>query len=155
PLERALKNKTGANRFQSMGEKARRDVTQREKEVRTYQKERQIRETRRQNVPEEKASKKPEPNRETFSRSPVRDRTNRKTDRKTSPPAMYRAPKPNLDVEPLQRDLSRSSDPSPKGESRGDASKVRQQQSRDKTRKSGDNEGQSEDRRQKSDGRQP
>jgi hypothetical protein len=57
---------------------------------------------------EEKASKISEPNKEKFSRSPIMYRSNKKVDRKKSPPEHYRAPKPNPNVEPLEREYGRS-----------------------------------------------
>jgi hypothetical protein len=152
PLDRAVKNKAGAHRFQPLSEKERRDFTQQEKEVRTYQEERQNRETQGQKILEEKASKKPEPNVEKFSRSPIMDRSNEKPDRRKAPPARYITPKPNPNVEPLQRGhgLSRSWDNSQKSEEGVRKSEeVRGQRSMDKDQKSWDRGGQSEDRRQR------
>jgi len=157
PLDRAGKSKTSsAYRFKPLSEKERREFSQREKEVRTYQRERQSRETQRQNMPEEKASKKPGPNKEKFSRSPIMDRSNEKADRKKALPARYKAPKPNPDVEPLQRkdDLSRSWNKSQKSEDRGQKSEVRGQRSMDNIQKSGNKGGRSEERMQKSNDRQ-
>ncbi|MFH1082988.1 MAG: hypothetical protein V1751_06320 [Pseudomonadota bacterium] len=156
PLDRAGKTKAGAYRFQPLSEKKRREFSQREKEVRTYQKERQSRETQRQNMPEEKASKKPETNKEKFSRSPIMDRSNGKADRKKAPPAQYKAPKPNPNVEPLQRkyDSSRSWDKSQESEDREQKSEVRGERSMDKVQKPGNRGGRSEDHMQKSNDRQ-
>jgi hypothetical protein len=152
PLDRAGKTKAGVYRFKPLSEKERREFSQREKEVRTYQKERQSRETQRQNMLEEKAPKKPEPNKDKFSRSPIMDRSNEKAGLKKAPPARYKAPKPNPNVEPLQReyDLSRSRDKSQKSEDRGQKSEVRGQRSMDNVQKSGNRGGLSEDRMQKS-----
>jgi hypothetical protein len=118
PLDPAQKTKAGAYRFRPLNEKERREFSQREKEVRTYQKERQSRETQRQNMPAQKALNKPAPNKETFSRSPIMDRSGQKADRKKAPPALYKGPKPNPNVEPLERkyDLSRPWDRSQKSE---------------------------------------
>jgi len=149
PLNRAGKTKAGAYRFKSMNEKERKDFLHQEKAVQTYQKERQIRETQRQYKLEEKASIKPTPNKEIFSRSPIMDRSNKKADRKKAPPALYRTPKPNPDVEPLQRndDLSRPWNKSQKSE-------VRTQQSMDNMQESRNKRGRSEDRMQKFNDRQ-
>jgi hypothetical protein len=132
PLDRAGKTKASAYRFKPLSEKKRKEFSQREKEVRTYRKERQRRETQRRNIPEEKASKKPGPNKEKYFRSPIIDRSNRKADRKKVPPAWYKAPKPNPDVEPLQRkdDLSRSWKKSRKSGDRGQRPEVRRQKSK-------------------------
>jgi len=156
PLNHAGKTKASAYRFQPLREKARREFSQREKEVRAYQKERQSRETQRQNMPEEKASKKPGPNKEKFSRSPIMGRSNQKADRKNVPPALYKAPKPNPNVEPLERkyDLSRPWDKSQKSKDREQKSEVRGMRSMDKVQKSGDRGEWLEDRMQKSNDRQ-
>ena len=107
-------------------------------------------------MPEEKASKKPVPNKEKFSRSPIMDRANPKVDRKKAPPAQYKTPKTNLNVEPLQREkgLSRSRDKSQKSEDKEQKSEVSGQRSMDKGQKSGDSGERLEDSRQKSDDRQ-
>jgi len=156
PLDRIGKTKASTYRFKPLSEKERREFSQREKEVRTYQKERQSRETQRQNKPEEKASKKPAPNKEKFSRSPIMDKSNQKADRKKAPPAQYKAPKPNPDVEPLQRkdDLSRSWNKFRKSEDRGQKSAIRGQRSMGKVQESRNKGGWSEDRMQKSNDRQ-
>jgi hypothetical protein len=59
---------------------------------------------------EQRASKRVGPNKDKISRSPIMDRSNEKVRRKKAPPARYRAPKPNTNIEPLERkyDLSRS-----------------------------------------------
>ncbi len=156
PLDRTGKTKASVNRFKPLSEKDRREFSQREKAVRTYRNERQSRETQLQNMPAEKASKKPAPNKEKFSRSPIMDRSNQKADRKKAPPALFKAPKPNPNVEPLQRenDLSRPWNKSQKSEDRGQKTEVRGQRSMDKAQESGNKGGRSEDRRQKSNDRQ-
>jgi hypothetical protein len=156
PLDRAGKPKASAYRFQPLNEKERREFSQREKEVRTYQQVRQSRETQRENTLEEKVSNKPGPNKEKFSRSPIMDRSNQKVDRKKAPPAQYKAPKPNPNVEPLQRknDLSRSWNKSQNSENREPKSEIRGQRSMNKDQKSGNRGGSSEDRMQKSNDRQ-
>ncbi len=156
PLERAGKTKASAYRFQPLSEKERREFSQREKEVRTYQKERQSRETRPQNILEEKASRKPRPNKEEFSRSPIVDRSNEKADQKKAPPARYKAPKLNPNVEPLERryDLSRSWDKSQKSEEGGQGSGVSTHRSIDNVQESGNRGGRWEDRTHKSNDRQ-
>jgi hypothetical protein len=152
PLDRAGKTKASVYRFKPLSEKERRKFLQRKKEVRTYRKERQSRETRQQNMLEENASKKPRPDKEKFSRSPIMNRSSEKADRKKVPPARYKAPKPNPNVEPLKRkyDLSRSWEKSQKSEERGQKSEVGGKRSRDEVQKSGNKGGQSEDRMQKS-----
>jgi hypothetical protein len=152
PLIRAGNTKAGAYHFKSLSEKERKEFLQREKEVNTYQMDRQSRETRRQNELEVNASTKP--NRERFSRSPIMDRSNKKADRKKAPPAQYNAPKPNPDVEPLQRkdDLSRSWNWSPNPEDRGRESEPRGQ--RDKIQESKNKGGRWEDRMEKFNDRQ-
>jgi len=126
PINRAGKTKAGAYRFKLLSEKERREFSKREKEVRTYRKKRRGQETQRQYMLEERASKKPESNKEKFSRSPIMYRSNEKADRKKGPPARYKAPKPNPDVEPLQRkyDSSRSWNNSRKSEDRRQKSEV-------------------------------
>ncbi|MEE8480479.1 MAG: hypothetical protein V3T59_04480 [Desulfobacterales bacterium] len=127
PIDRAGKTKAGAYRFKLLSEKERREFSQREKEVRTYRKKRQVREAQRQYMLEKRVSKKPEPNKEKFSRSPIMYRSNEKANRKKAPPARYKPPKPNPDVEPLQRkyDLSRSWNKSRKSEDIGQKSVVK------------------------------
>jgi len=152
PLDRAGKAKANVYRFKPLNEKERREFSQREKEVRQYQKERQSREIQRQIRLEEKASKKPEPNKEKFFRSPIMDRSNGKADRRKAPPVQYKAPKPNPDVEPLQRSGSRHM--SNRLEDRGQKQETRTHQSMDKPQKTGDKGWWSEDRMQKSTDRQ-
>jgi hypothetical protein len=156
PLIRADKTKAGAYRFKPLSEKEQREFSQREREVRTYQKERQRRETMRKYKLDEKASKTPRPNKEIFSRSPIMDRSNENADRKKAPPAQYNAPEPNLDVEPLQRkdDLSHSWNESQKLEDRRRMPEVRRQQAMDKIQESKNKGGRSVDRMQKFNDRQ-
>ncbi len=118
PLDRVGKTKKGTHRFKSMNEKERKQFLQQKKEVRTYRQERQRRETQRQNLPNERGLQKSEPNKEKFSRSPVMDRSNEKVERKKVPPTRYKAPKPNPNVEPLERkyDSSRFQEKSRKSE---------------------------------------
>jgi hypothetical protein len=102
-------------------------------------------------MPAQKALKKPEPNKERLSRSPIIDRSNKKAIRKKAPPVQQKLPKPNPNVEPLmrQKDLSRSPDKSQKsgvGEQKPEVRGVRQM---DKVKKSGNREGQLEARMQK------
>ena len=68
PIDRAGKTKASAYRFKPLSEKERKELSQRGKEVRTYQNERRSRETQRLNIPEEKASKRPGPDKENFLR---------------------------------------------------------------------------------------
>ena len=156
PLDRSGKTKASAYPLKALSEKERRDFLQREKEVRTYQKERQSRETQRQNVPEEKGSRKPEPNKEKFSRSPITDRSSERPVGKKAAPARYKAPEPNPNVEPLERgyDLSRSRGRPQKAEDRGQQPEVGGQRSMDRVQKSGNRGGLSKDRIQKSNNRQ-
>jgi hypothetical protein len=153
PMDPAGKTKGGTYRFKPLNEKERREFTQREREVRTYQRERQSQETQRQKLPQEMAQKNQEPNKEKLSRSPIMDRTSPKKDRKKAPPAVYKTPQPNPNVEPLQRDkgLSRSSDRSQPQKSRdkGQKSEVSGQRSMDKGLKSEDSGEGPEDSRQR------
>jgi hypothetical protein len=100
-------------------------------------------------MPKKKTPRKPALNKEKFSRSPIMDRSNKKANRKKAPPVRYKAPKPNPDVEPLQRkdNLSRSWNKSQKSEGRAQKSEVRIRKFRNK-------KGRSESHMQKSDGRQ-
>ena len=156
PLSRAEKTKVGAYRFKSLNEKERKEFLHRDKALQTYQKERQSRKTQRQNKIEEKASIKPTPNKEIFSRSPIMDRSNKKANRKKAPPALYKTPKPNPDVEPLQRndDLSRRWYKSQESGDRVQKSEVWTQRSMDNLQESRSKGGWSEDRMQKFNGRQ-
>jgi len=155
-IDRAGKTTAGAYHFKPLSEKERTVFSQREKAVRTYQKERQHRETQGQTTLGEKVSKKPAPNKEKFSRSPIMDRSSQKSGRRNAPPAQYKAPKPNPNVEPLQRkhDLSGSWNRSLKSEDRGQKPEIRGQRSMDKSHESGNERGPSQDRMQKSNGKQ-
>lgn len=137
-LDSARKTKFSAYRFQPLSKKERREFSKREKEVRTYQKQRQSRETQRQNMLEEKASKRQRPNKEKFYRSPIMDRSNKKATRKKALPALHKAPKTNPNVEPLQREygLSRSRYKSQKSKNRAQKSEVWEQRSMDNDQKS-------------------
>jgi hypothetical protein len=156
PLDPDRKTKAIASRFRPLSERERREFTQREKEVRTYQKERQGRETQRLNMPVQKALEKPEPNKEKFSRSPIMDRSNKKAIREKAPPTQQKLPKPNPNVEPLmrQKDLPRSPDKSQKSGDREQRSEVRGVRPMDKVKKSGDRDEQLEDHMQKSNNKQ-
>ena len=154
PLGHAWKSKDRAYRFKPLSEKERGKFSQQEKEVRSYQRQRRRQETQRQNMLEEKASKKTGLNKEKFSRSPIIDRSSQKKDRKKAPPARYKAPKPNPNVEPLQRDLSRSWKRPQKSGDREKKVKVRNQRSMQKLKKSENRGGWVDNRRQKSNNRQ-
>ncbi|UCH21000.1 MAG: YXWGXW repeat-containing protein [Deltaproteobacteria bacterium] len=166
PLDRVGKTKASANRFKPLSEKGRREFPHRKKKVRTFENERESRDTQRLSMLAEKASKKPEPNKEKFSRSPVRDRANEKADRKKAPPARYKVPKPNPNINPLKRkyDLSPSWGKSQKSEDRGQTSaafasrlqrakQVEGQISVDNVQNSGNRGGLLEDRMPKSNNR--
>jgi hypothetical protein len=156
PLDPDRKTKAIASRFRPLSERERREFTQREKEVRTYQKEHQSRETQRQNMPTQKALKKPEPNKERFSRSPIMDRSNQKAIRKKAPPTQQKLPKPNPNVEPLmrQKDLSRSWDKPQKSGVKEQKPGVRGVRPTGKVKKSGDRDEQLEARMHKPNDRQ-
>jgi len=157
PLEHARKPKATTYRFHPLNEKERRQFSQREKNVRTFQKERQNRETLRHRMPVEKASKAPGPNKEKFSRSPIMDRSSGKARRKKAPPALYRSPQPNPDIEPLQRedDVSRFRDRSQRAESRARMPADREPGSRGRARESGGRSERLEERMQNFNDRQP
>jgi len=156
PLDRSGKATAGVYRFKPLSEKERKAFSQREKAVRTYQKERQHRETPQQNRMDSYVSKKPVPNKVKFSRSPIMDRSGGKSGRKKAPPAQYKAPKPNPDVEPLQRkhDLSGSWNRSLKSENKGRKPEIRERRLMDNPRQSGDKDRPSQNRLQKSNDRQ-
>jgi hypothetical protein len=156
PLDPDRKTKAIAHRFRPLSERERREFTQREKEVRTYQKERQSREAQQRNMPAQKALKKPQPNKEKFSRSPIVDRSNEKAIRKKAAPARQKLPKPNPNVEPLMRkkDLSSARDKSQKSGDREQKSEVRGMRSMDTVKKSGHRDGQVEARTHKPNDRQ-
>jgi WXXGXW repeat (2 copies) len=156
PLEGTGKTKASVYRFKPLSKKERRKFSQQEKKVRTYRKERQSRKTQQRNMPEKKASIKPGLNKEKFSRSPIMDRSNQKADRKKAPPARYKAPKPNLDVEYMKRknNLSRSWNKSQKSEGRGRKSGVRRQRSTNKVQELRNKGGQSRNRIKKGNDRQ-
>jgi hypothetical protein len=103
PLDRAVKNKVSSYHLKRISKKDQSVFIKREREVRTYQRKRQDREIQGPRIVEEKASKISGPSKEKFSRSPIMDRSYKKKDRKKSPPR-YRVPKPNPDVEPLERE---------------------------------------------------
>jgi hypothetical protein len=153
PLNRSINTKVGVYRFKSLNKKERKEFLQRDKALQTYQRERQNRETQWQNKLKGKASITPKPNKEKFSRSPIVDRPNKKTHLRKTPPALYRAPKPNPNVEPLQRndDLSRQWNRSHKSEDRVQRPGVRTKQSMDNIQESRNKRGWSEGRMQNSD----
>ncbi|MEJ2657016.1 MAG: YXWGXW repeat-containing protein [Desulfobacterales bacterium] len=152
PIDRVVKTKPGAYRFKPLSEKDRKEFSQKEREIRTYQNTRQSREAQRQNKAREKASKKSEPNKERFFRSPIMDRSNEIRVRKKVPPPQYRVPKPNPDVEPLRRtyDLSIPRSKPQVTENKGQKTEARRQRSIDRDRESGNKGGRSEGRMQKS-----
>jgi len=156
PLNRSVDNKVGVYRFKSLNEKERKEFLHQDKALQTYQMKRQSRETQWQNKLKGKASIKPKPDIEIYSRSPIMDRPKKKTDLKKAPPALYMAPKPNPDVEPLMRnnDLSRSWNRSRKSEDREQKSRVRAKQSMDNIQKSRIKRGWSEGRMQNFDANQ-
>jgi hypothetical protein len=156
PLDHAGKTKGIAYRFQTLSERERKGFRQREKEVRTYQKERQSREIQRQNMPAPRALKKPEPDKERLSRSPIMDRSHEKAIRKNAPPWWQWLPKPNSNIDPLmrQKNLSRSWDKSQKSGDKEQKTKVRGMRSMDKVKKSEHGDRHLEDRMWKSNGRQ-
>jgi len=181
--DHAPKTGSGGYRPQVLNDNERRELTQRGKEVRTYQRERQIRETRIPNKVEEKASQKPEPdkgklskpavigkpelkkkpqiretrapslpddklqkkpgsNKEKFSKSPIIDKSDSKKNEK-KPPVQFQAPKPNPDVEPLQRGhlSSRSQAGSQQSGNSEQKTEVGGRQSMEKVRESDDQRG--------------
>ena len=146
PLNRSINTKVGVYRFKSLNEKERKEFLQRDKALQTYQKKRQSQETQWQNKLKGKTSITPKPNKEIFSRSPIMDRPNKKADLRKTPPAFYRAPKPNANVEPLQRndDLSRPWNRSQKSEDRVQRSGVKTKQSMDNIQESRNKRGWSE-----------
>lgn len=163
PLNRAVRTKVGAFRFHPLRERERREFSRREKEVRTYERERQSRETQHRNMLEPGASRGPGPNRERFSRSPIMDRSSQRVHRRNSPPALYRAPRTNPGVEPLERrhDRSPAWGGSQRRQERGRQSEVRRGHSRENFQRSGerreragDRGGSSKDRRKRPDSRQ-
>jgi hypothetical protein len=156
PLNRSINTKVDVYRFKSLNKKERKEFLQRDKALQIYQKQRQSRETQWQNKLRGKASITPKPNKEKFSRSPIMDRPNKKADRRKMPPALYRAPKPNPDVEPLMRnnDRSRSWNRSQKSEDRVQRSGVRAKQSMDNIQESRNKGGWPEGRMQNSDASQ-
>ncbi len=156
PLNRAGKTMGGVYRFKPLSEKQRKESSRREKEVRTYQKERQSREIQRRTVPEDKVSRRPRSDKEKFSKSPIMDRSDQRTRRRKAPPARYKAPKTNPDVEPLQRrnDLLRSRDKPQKSKDTQRNSGVRRQRSTDEGRKSGNQGRQLQNRTQYENDRQ-
>jgi hypothetical protein len=147
PLNRAGKTKAGPYTFKPLTQKDRREFSQREKELRTYQRERESRETQPLRMLEERGPRKPEPNRERFSRSPIWDRSNLKRGGRQGPPARYRAPEPNPNVEPLERNygLSRSRGRSPGAENREQKPQIWDQRALNNLQKSGERGGRSEE----------
>ena len=156
PLNSSVDTKAGTYRFKSLKEKERKEFLHQEKAVQVYQKKRESRETQWQYKQKENTSIKPNPNKEVFSRSPIMDRPNKNADRKKAPPALYKAPKPNPDVEPLQRndDLSRPWNRSQESEDRRQKSEVKTKRSMDNMQGSRNKGGRSEDHMQKFNDRQ-
>jgi len=134
PFDHVGKNKASVYRFKPLSEKERKKFLQQKKDVHIYQEKRQSREARQHNMLDKNVSKKPGPNKENFFRSPIIDK---KTDRKKAPPARYKAPKLNSNVEPLRRkyNLPRSLEESHKSEKRGQKKEVGEKLSIDDVQK--------------------
>ena len=90
-------------RFTPLKPNEQKELSNRVKEIRIYRKERQDREVSRRITPVKRVEKKPEPDKEKLSKSPIRDRSRIETGRKKAPPARVRPPKPNPNVEPLEK----------------------------------------------------
>jgi hypothetical protein len=156
PLNRSVNTKVGVYRFKSLNEKERKEFLQRDKALQTYQRKRQSQETQWHNKLRKNTSIKPKPDIEIFSRSPIMDRPNKKAHQRKTPPAFYRAPKPNPDVEPLMRNNnpSRPWNRSQKSEDRVQRQGVRAKQSMDNIQESRNKRGWRQDHMQKFDTRQ-
>jgi hypothetical protein len=155
-LNRAGQNKARAYLFQPLSKKERRRFSRRGKEVRTYQKVRQIRETQRLDRLKEKALKQHRPSRETFPRSPILDRSIKKAYRKKALSRRSKVPRPKPNVVPLRRKygLSRTWDRSQKSIGRVQSAGVRGKRSMHNVQKPGHRRGLSESRTRKSNNRQ-
>jgi hypothetical protein len=103
PFDLVTKSKDSAFRFKPLNEKERTQIDQREKDVRDYRMERQAREAKRSDKRTERSAEGVAPAKPRFPRSPITAKPADQLDKKTAPPNRYKAPKPNLNVEPLQR----------------------------------------------------
>ena len=124
PIERAYKrpdyivsrlrsgNNSDVHRFRPVSERERKEYIQKGKEVRIYRQERRDRETDRRSFRDQQGASITEAYKERFSRSPILDRSDRKSGDRKAPPSRYREPKPNSRFEPSERikDSSRPRD---------------------------------------------
>jgi len=129
PFDHAAKIKDAPFRFQPLNDKDRSKFNQREKDVRTYRKERRDWEVQKMDKSTERTSKGHEPAKAKLPKSPITSKPLDQLDKKKVPPNRYKAPKPNPNVEPLQRKYDFS------------GTRSKEQKSMDRGRKS-DNKGQ-------------
>ncbi|MFZ5569380.1 MAG: YXWGXW repeat-containing protein [Thermodesulfobacteriota bacterium] len=109
PVDQAMSRKDSSFRYQRLNENERKEIRQRENEVRTYGKERRQWENPKMRKPAETSSEFSGQNRTAIPRSPIASRPLDQLDRKAAPPNRYKVPKTNPAVEPLQRRTGTSS----------------------------------------------
>jgi hypothetical protein len=156
PLDHAGITKADtSHRFTPLNQTDRREFLQQERKGQSFHRERRSQETRRQNMPDEKALSGQALNRKNFSSSPMMDKSNEKAERNNAPPARYQAPKPNPHAESLKRrsDSTRRWGESQKTEDWRHQATAREQRSMADVRKYGNRGGYSEERVQNA--RQP
>ena len=103
PFHPVKKSQTSSSRFQPLSKEERMQIDQRGKEVRNYTNKRQKWETQVSVKPPTKSSRRTEPNKVRFPKSPISAQPPDRVDRGKAPPSRYKVPEPNPSVEPLQR----------------------------------------------------
>jgi len=103
PVPPVIKVGKGPTGFRPVSKKERVQIDRQGKEVRNYIDKRQKFETQKIITPPVGSSKKPAPNKVRYPQSPIASKPVTPVDIKKAPPNLYKSPKPNPSVEPLQR----------------------------------------------------
>jgi hypothetical protein len=103
PLDYVSKNRDTSRRFKSLGKDERKRIDQREKKFRTYRKKRHDWETKKADRPKERSYRGFKPTKVKTLRSPIQSKSRDQFEKKKTSPNRYKAPKPDLNVEPLKR----------------------------------------------------
>ncbi len=104
PFSQATRASNSGPRFRPLSETERKNFVRREKEVVHYSTERQRRETVKRPAPEETKVEERMPRVEKMPQSPIKSRPGGNS-RYQKPPSRQREPKPNPNIEPLERKL--------------------------------------------------
>jgi hypothetical protein len=110
PLDYVSKNRDTSWRFKSLGKDERKRIDQSEKDFRNYRQKRHDWETKKTDRPKERSYRGFEPAKVKTPRSPIKSKSRDQFEEKKALPNIYRAPKPDPNVEPLKRrhDYNRS-----------------------------------------------